>query len=408
MQFVIKKIEGKVYDYLKKNRRIKNAVLYIYQSIFSVGGFIKPRIISGKSYEVYEDSFFGFHDRISLNKSGFLLAHKEVAPFINGKGEAKIGYYDVSDEGKKYNFLASTTCCNYQQGSMLTWFSSEKVIFNNLSSNGNPITQILDMSGNISLELPFHFYSLSNNRKYLTSICFKRFERGMPGYGYDNGDCTDELNTSFFIFCLENNKKIFEFDLSDARNFVDLSSHGFEYFSHSSFSPNDEYCYFLYRSNNKNYNTSVLLVVELKTGKVKMLNTSGMVSHLCWLNNSEILAYCSVNSLDGYYVFNVDTMKFIRLDIEALTRDGHPSTFTRNGFSSKFITDCYPDRSRRQSLYECDSENLTATVIFDVYSRFKYRGVDRVDFHPRYSECGRFVTIDSPHGKLRSQVIVKL
>ena len=131
----------------------------------------------------------------------------------------------------------------------------------------------------------------------------------------------------------------------------------------------------------------------MDTEELTLLGTSGMVSHLCWLDNFKIIAYCSVNNVDGYYIFDLESSETTFFNNEHLQRDGHPSCSSSSLNGNDFITDCYPDRFRRQSLYKCNIENDTVKNIFDVYSLFKYRGVNRVDFHPRYSECGRYITI---------------
>ncbi|EGQ8295097.1 hypothetical protein GTW31_13575 [Vibrio parahaemolyticus] len=404
---MIEKIEHLVYSAVKNNAKLKKMILLPYQFIFSFIGRCKPRLISKFSYTIYENCFFGFHDRSSLNSNGYLLSHREISKFKNGMGSATIGYFRINDETKKFNEITITSCCNYQQGSMLTWFGEDSVIFND-SINERAVTKVVDLKGDVVLELPFHYFSISASKKYLTAIDFNQFGDGMLGYGYASSFNYHEFNNEscFLIYNIVDASVVFRLTLKEIESRLGWAYEGNRYFSHSSFNIDDRYCYFLYRGNDGKKNSSILLVYDFSLNDFMVLPTSNMVSHLCWLNSNVILAYCSVDNNDGYYKFSLhDGLNFSveKLKCSQLTRDGHPtSTIDLN--DENFITDCYPDKMRRQKLYTVNEGDVD--IIFDVYSKFKYRGFDRVDFHPRFSNCGRYITVDSPHLNNRCQIII--
>ena len=405
---MIDKLEDFVYRLVKDNETLKKAILLPYQAIFSQVGKLKPRVISKLEYKVYENCFFGFHDRVSLNSRGLLIAHREYDDFVNGMGLAEVGYYTLDDESS-FKLISKTNCCNFQQGSMATWYDENSIIFND-SNDGNAITRVVDLEGNNIFELPFHYFSISESKRYVTAINFDCFGKGLPGYGYIS-KATSELiqdNNDFLIFDIESSEVIFRTNLKEIELTLNKVLNGEKYFSHSSFSPDERYCYFLYRGNDGRKNSSVLLVYDLVLNKVITLPTTGMVSHLCWLDDSVILAYCSVGNVDGYYKFYlkdgfVDVV--MPVNYSALNRDGHPTSSYSIDIDD-FITDCYPDKSRRQKLFFVKQGQVDVT--FDVYSKFKYRGVNRVDFHPRLSQCKRYITVDSPHLKHRCQIVIKI
>ncbi|MEZ8120611.1 hypothetical protein ACED30_13975 [Vibrio splendidus] len=401
---MINKLEIIVYNLVKNNRGFKNAILFLYQRFFCIFGVLKPKIITTNKYRVFEDCFFGFHDRPSMNRNSLLLAHRQNGKFHKGKGRALIGYFDLKSQDETFKVITETNCCNYQQGSLLTWLSDDTIIYND-SESGKPVTKVVSLDGNVEKKFDFNFYSLSLCRKYLTAISFDDFEKGMPGYGYLEIKPCEFTRKRFSIISFSNSKLEFSFSILEARNYVDFSDYGNEYFSHSLFNFDSSKCYFLYRANNGKRNVSALFCYNLISGKLLHLETSLMVSHLCWLDNNKILAFCSVDSVDGYYIFDTLSGGVRRLESKYLERDGHPTCSQIKGL---VLTDCYPSRERRQTLYSIDQNSEEVTVLFDVYSLLKYTDVKRVDFHPRFSQCNKFITIDSPHMKKRCQIVIEI
>ena len=412
-------IERYVYDILKNNAKLKDGTVAIYQGIFSIFGKMKGAIRSNYDIQVFDDFFFGFHDKFSLNKEGKLLGHRASSTFIAGIGKAKIGYYEI-DQPDVFHELAETSCCNNQQGSMLCWLSSNKIAYNDYIDN-NVVTVILDINSKETEILPFHFASASPCSYLFSSINYCRFGKGIRGYGYDiayndeiNSDAKNEISTSqcgdLVVYDIKNNEERYRLTSKEARE-LSISSfpklNGYEYFSHTCFSPDSQLMYFLYRSFNGKKNSSQLFVINFLTGELKEMPTGGMVSHLHWLKPRQIVAYCNLkDNKDGYYIFDLNTDKVTPFIHAQLTADGHPNAYTNN--ERVFVTDTYPDRERRQPLYLVNEEKNTVEKILDVYSPRKFRGVERVDFHPRFSQCGKYVTVDSPHLNSRSQLVIKL
>lgn len=402
----MKEMEVKIYNLVKNNRKLKNILVTIYQAAFGVIGYLKPRVISKYEYVSLDNCFFGFHDKHSINKEGLVLAHRELGAFKDGKGNASVGYFELN-KPDDFIEISTTKCCNYQQGSMLCWYDENSVIFNDYDE-GKAISRVLELDGRERKRFPFHFFSHSSN--FLSSIDFFIFDKGMSGYGYSisSPESKNDAISEFKIYSISESKFIYNINLDEAEKLTSAGFNGVRYFSHSSFSPDNKFCYFLYRNNDGMKNSSVLLVYDLINNVTIPLPTSGMVSHLCWFNDNEILAYCSVDNVDAYYRFEFSEGSTVinKVDNTFLRRDGHPTYF--KGSNDTFVTDCYPNRERRQSLYLVKDNGKTCETIFDVFSMFKYKGVNRVDFHPRYSECGMYVSIDSPHMDTRSQIVIKL
>ena len=405
-----------IYNIVKKNAPLKDKLVKSYQRIFSIFGLLQGRIKTNLSYEAFEDNYFGFHDKPSINHTGLMLCHKNYRNFKNGIGKASIGYIDINDSNKHFNELIKTNCCNYQQGSMAAWFDDEHVILNNYSNNRN-VCQLIDLQGNIKKTWDFHYFSISASSLFISTISYARFGRGLKGYGYnvnispEEAMLCDELipndkESDFVIINTKNNNEIFRLSISDAlKESNHLLSDGYNYFSHSKFSPNSSYVYFMLRSSDDKVNTSQLFTLKLKDNTLSTVSTGGMVSHLDWLSDDKIVVFCNdENKNDGYYIVDVNTHTMNHLSVKELSSDGHPTSLNNH----TFFTDTYPNRNRIQKLYRVDILNNTCETIASFYSPMKYRGVERVDLHPRVSACKKYLTVDTSYLNKRSQIVFTL
>ncbi|MCW8333623.1 hypothetical protein [Vibrio paucivorans] len=398
-------LERTVYDLVKKNAKLKNKIVTLYQLFFSVFGLLKKRIDSKYKVSVYEDCFFGFHDKPSINKSGLMIAHKNTSFFSGGMGESDVGFFDISDPERKFTRIAHTNCCNYQQGSMASWLDEEHIIFNNVIE-GRKVSQVYNLQGELQRELDFHIFSVSSCGRFVTSLCFKRFGVGMPGYGYKPLLSSDTESSSLFVFDLKESVTTFTINLEEASTLSsNLLEDGYLYFSHTKFSPDGESLYFMLRSSNSKINTSQLFVCNISDNFLQTVPGGGMVSHLDWMNSESIVMYCNnPDGKDGYYVWGSSSNSLEPIGLSDLTEDGHPTVLN----SDIFFTDTYPNRSRRQFLYRVDIKNNLCETILSSYGPLRFKGVNRVDLHPRLSACGQYLSIDSSHLGKRSQIVIYL
>lgn len=411
----MQRLEKCIYNLVKKNSFIKNILVIVYQFVFCFFGLIKGKIVTDKNYTEIRNSFFGFHDRASMNEKGKILSHVAIGNFLNGIGCADIIVKDINTG--KTNPIATTNCCNYQQGSLLTWFSPTQIIYNDANEQG-PLTIIKDLSTGEISTFPFHFFSISPNSKFVSSVNFLRFGKGLAGYGYDinypknyieDGEKKFSENeiSDFVIFDLEESEAVYRLSIQQAKSHsIGLLDEGYFYFSHSCFSPSSNKIYFLLRSSNSLHNTSQLFSYDLNEKLLTVLPSGGMVSHLSWLTDDSIIAFCNTkhDKSYAYYVFNLIDNSVENVDIKSLDKDGHPHACSADAF----YTDTYPDKERRQHLFYVNLSAKNVETILSVYSPLKFRGVGRVDFHPRLSLCTKYMTIDSSHNSDRTQLIIEL
>ena len=410
----MKKIENFIYGMIKKNKKIKNFVRNIYQLIHAPIGFTKgSKFGKLKLVRKYDNSFFGFHDRASLNSSGSLISHYQYKMNPDGIGTSMIKVKSIYNDNVL--FEVKTNCCNYQQGSLATWMDDEHIIFNDFLTV--PVARIINIHTSSESRLPFHFYSISDNLEFVTSISFARYGQGLIGYGYNVSYSDDYIEdakcnkgktelSDFVVYNRFHDKEVVRISIYQAIQLSEgLIDKGYYYFSHSNFSPDSSKVYFLLRSSNENYNSSQLFVYDITLSKLFALPTSGMVSHLSWLDSNTIVAYCNTkeNTSDGYYVFDSkhewETSCRVAPEVKV---DGHPHAIS----ATKFITDTYPDKYRHQHLSVISTDNRSIVDLASIYSPLKFKDNVRVDLHPRLSKCKRYLTIDSSFEGKRSQLVI--
>lgn len=405
-------VEKFIYNLVKKNRYLKDFLKFFYQLFFLPASYLNRKIKGDFEVVAEQDGYFGFHDRPSLNEDGYLISHINL--------ELDFVSILVTDLQSEVIASVETNCFNFQQGSLATWFNKKSIIYN-YNLDGSPQTRIFNVqTSSVEKVLPFNFFSVSSNCQYVTSINFLRFASGLPGYGYDVpydkhhiSDSKESLPdagvSDIIIYDVETCVEIKRFSISELVPLsTGLISDGYHYFSHSSFSPDNSKVYFLLRSSNQFKNTSQLFVYIISEDRLVVLPTGSMVSHLCWLNENNIAAYCNVLSnnipiSDRYYIFDVSNQGNIT-SLNCVANDGHPCLI-KDGF---MLTDTYADRYRRQHLYyiELRSDSVLRSMSF--FSPFKFRGLERVDLHPRLSACGRYVTVDTSYSGHRKQLVIKL
>lgn len=406
-------VEKFIYNLVKHNSKLKNIIKICYQLFFSPVSYIKRKRCKNLDFSSKINGFFGFHDRPSLNKSGLIISHIEQFKKNCSQGEAIIEVRNI--QNNSLVFKHKTMCCNFQQGSLATWYDEEHIIFNDFINN-HPVVRIYNVySGKLYKEFPFHYFSISPSKKYLTRINFSRFGRGLRGYGYDVNyneiimddtkiNISDSQISDLQLITFDSGEIIKSFSINELLGLSKwLLPDGYFYFSHTEFSPDSKSFFFLLRSSNEMTNSSQLFVYFIEEDRVSALNSGGMVSHLCWLDNNTILAYCNNSDrIDAYY--KIDVKKNIFDKASDLTVDGHPLSVNEH----VFITDTYPDKFRMQTLYIVDSNSFNKKELFKVYSPFKYVNDFRVDLHPRLSVDKCYITIDSSQFGKRNQLVFDL
>lgn len=402
-------VERFVYDVLKDRVGLKNAVKWLYQKAFST--LPGPRTETSLELNERPGAFFGFHDKSPWSSDGTLL----LGHTFTGEGTG-----EQWKEGKPVgitvfagsNWMEGTTVArtrawNWQQGAQLQWLGTDQqIVFNDFRA-GTCLGVVHDLETGDERLLEHPVAAVAPEGSRYASICFERFGRAMPAYGYAFGSTEASSTLSACELVIRDVHGGGEYDIS----LEDLSTQltpsqeaeGFDFFSHCQFSPNGDRLLFLRRQSVPSRRLrSEMFCVDLEERRIQRMQFENMVSHFTWLSNQEALAYANTKDEgDGFYVADPATGAVSNCTSRFNDRDGHPHA-TPDG--ELVVFDTYPDRSRYQRLFLWKEGAEASRLLAMLYSPMKFWGASRVDLHPRLRSDGQYVCFDAGFNGIRSLV----
>lgn len=385
--------------------RFRKKIKYLYlRAIFYLNR--KHRYESLKSiYSV--DGFFGYYDKSPWNKCGSrLLFHSIVdSNFL------ALNLLDLST-GNILQF-GHTCTWNWQQGAMLQWIPGHNAAAFNDIVDSLLVTKIIDFTNKTGFVSEFPIQTLHPDGKQALSLNYKRLHILRSEYGYsgnvNNFETEKPLDKDgIWHFFLYEGKPILIISIEQLiqimpRQEMQNASHKV---NHVIYSPNGTRFVFVHRWVGSRGKFSRLYVAENKNGSnIRLLMDDRMVSHYCWRDEDHLLVYGRTSSNgDRYYIVNVNTgfMEILGKDVLDKFGDGHPSYSPDRRW---VVTDTYPDKGRMRHLLLYDTFNDELRKIGSFFSPWKFDGPNRVDLHPRWSPCGKFISIDSAHEGTRKMYI---
>ena len=181
------------------------------------------------------------------------------------------------------------------------------------------------------------------------------------------------------------------------------------YVNHLMFSPDGNRFVFLHLWLSEGRRRNRLMLYDLESGSLRVLDDRATVSHFYWLSDSQLLAFRLPFGGDlGYYVYSIDsndTAMHATMLGEMPLQDGHPSLCPAGPL---VLTDTYPDAAGEQALYLYDSSMGVSLRVGAFFSPFRYRGEMRCDLHPRWDRSGSRICFDSTYQGVRSICVAEL
>lgn len=362
-------------------------------------------------------TFFGYYDVSPFSADDSKLLSLRTA-FIHRSPKpadaASIGYFEIDDRIPNFIDLGVSTTWCWQQGARLQWFPKDPnrlILYNRLVDEeyGAVIQDIHSREIVHAVKSPL--YGISPDGRWGLTLNFSRLQRLRPGYGY--GHLADETkgqsvpeNDGIWLVDLDTSRRDLLISVTEVAAYQPLESMkgAVHYFNHLSFSPSGgRFLFFhVWIRNGKRFTR--LLTCD-RDGKNRCaLIQSGHVSHTTWKTDNEILAFSTHPETGIHYHLYADQNPTPRIVGEnCLTTDGHPSY---SPDKSALLTDTYPDRYRDQHLLLFDLRKEKVTPLGRFFSPLAYQGEWRCDLHPRWSQSGRFVGIDSAHEETRGQYLI--
>lgn len=130
------------------------------------------------------------------------------------------------------------------------------------------------------------------------------------------------------------------------------------------------------------------------------LDPSGFTSHFIWRDPQHICAWTKPEGMESaFYLFQDKTDQIEVVGKEKMPDNGHNTYLSVGNGRDWILNDTYPRGVRRQQnpyLYHVPSD--TRYDLGKFHLPRDYSGEWRCDTHPRSSNDGQLVCIDSPHG----------
>lgn len=370
--------------------------------------------------------WFGYYDKQQFDLSNTKVLTNEVAfehrtPHSDDK--IAVGYVDTANRDRWVE-LGHSTAWGWQQGCMLQWrpataaeatVRGQEIVWNDRSQD-QYVCRVKNIKTGKERVFPRPIYTLSANGRYALSADFARIQRMRPGYGYVGlrSDCYEDKapeDAGIWRMDMETGDSKLVFSLADAAA-IDHQGQSlrqkWNYFNHVLISPDSERFIVLHRwrdsigtgSNAEptgRFHTR-MFTVNADGSERYILDPDGHTSHFIWRDSNQVCAWTKPKDRpSAFYVFTDRTREIQRVGEGVMEVNGH-NTYVPETDWEWILNDTYPDRKTRNQtpyLYHVPSHRRVDLGHFHLPP--KYSGEWRCDTHPRCSNDGRTVSIDSPH-----------
>lgn len=144
--------------------------------------------------------------------------------------------------------------------------------------------------------------------------------------------------------------------------------------------------------------TTRMFTVAMDGSERYILDPSGHTSHFIWRDAQHVCAWTKpAGRPAAFYLFSDQSEDFKIVGEGVMTQNGH-NTYVPNTDNEWILNDTYPDsKTREQKPYLFHVPSGRKFELGAFYSPPEYTGEWRCDTHPRSSNDGKLVAIDSPH-----------
>ncbi len=374
-----------------------------------------------------EHHWFGYYDKLEFDPGNrYVLANRVRFEHRTPKAgdQIQIGMVDTR-KNDAWIPLGKSGAWGWQQGCMLQWRprSASEIVWNDRDGNGY-VSRIMDVATRKVRTLPLPIYALSPDGRHAISADFARIQRMRPGYGYvgvEDPCCTQRApeDSGVWRMDLDTGEADLVFSLAEA---VAIDYQGqpladkWNYFNHLLVSPDSRRFIVLHRwresigegvdAQPTGRFTTRMFTANLEDGSERyVLDPSGNTSHFVWRDARHVCAWTRPEGKKAaFYLFTDQSEKMAIVGDGVMTQNGH-NTYVPNTDNEWILNDTYPQGKAREQcpyLYHVPSRRRVALGAFA--SPPEYSGEWRCDTHPRCSNDGKTVAIDSPHTGAGRQV----
>jgi hypothetical protein len=400
------------------NQRLENSGLFkrlikdVYQRTASL---IPVHDIYPSGDLFFKKGFFvGFHDICPWSPSGTkILVHypesdiKRKSDLDDTLLSCRVGYLDRSSNND-FSFVGMTHAWNWQEGARLQWVNDNELIWNDVRNGALvSVRAELGTKKNECLGPPIH--SVSSSGRLATALSFINIGIWSSAYSYLNIDDDSVTRPDCLnIIKLDTHKIHTEICMDEILKYFpcDARESAHHYFSHTSFSPDEDQCAFFHCWLHGRRRFSRLFIKDLESEKLTLISDSNWVSHYCWEGNHSLIFFDEdSNGRRGYRRKDLISELVLKVGQGVLVSDGHPQVSPDRRW---LVTDTYPNRFMQQDLIIHDLYSGKRHILARMKIPFRYRYDVRCDFHPRWNRSGSSICFDSAHSGHRSLYILNV
>ncbi|MEM6363110.1 MAG: hypothetical protein AAF745_01695 [Planctomycetota bacterium] len=367
--------------------------------------------------------WFGYYDKREFDPTGQLVLSNEVAfegRSPNADDTINVGYIDTAN-GDAWHSIGTSAAWGWQQGCMLQWVGDDgrQILWNDRDGDQH-VCRIHTIDDGVTRTIDRPIYTLSQDGRFGLSLDFRRIQNLRPGYGYvgladphvrerapgQSGVWKVDLETgnSQLILSLADVARIAWPDGAQRQS-------AWHYFNHCLINPSGTRFVVLHRYRPK-FDPDTLtfqgpFVTRMISGNldgsdIEQLDPSGHTSHFIWKDDQTLTMWTRPDGrADGFYDFVDQADGITPVGQDAMPANGH-NTYLPPPYQDWILNDTYPSkRDRRQTVYLFHRPTGKRVDLGHFPSPHAYRGEWRCDTHPRCSDDGLTVAIDSPHAQGR-------
>lgn len=361
--------------------------------------------------------WFGYYDKLEFDPTNrFVLSNQVDFEHRSPTGDdvIRVGMVDLQDNDRWIE-LGTSRAWGWQQGCMLQWRpgSPSEVLWNDREGD-HYLCRIHDVKSGTTRTLPHPLYTVSPDGRWGLSIDFARLNNLRPGYGYAgipdrNIDVKAPEDVGIRRVDLQTGESKLIVSLAQAAAIPHHNGPvtGFwNWFNHLLINPDGTRFIFLHRWREQ-YDPrkregsgfiTRLFTANADGSDLYMLDPSGFTSHFVWRDPEHVCAWTRPQGhKDGFYLFRDRTREVQQVGAGVMTVNGH-NTYVPGTDYEWILNDTYPqgkERLQNPYLYHVPSNRRVDLGRFHLPPA--YTGEWRCDNHPRSSNDGRLVVIDSPH-----------
>lgn len=372
--------------------------------------------------------WFGYYDKHQFDPTnryvlGMRVDFEGRSPMADDV--VKIGLIDLTKPDGNWQELGESRAWGWQQGCMLQWIpgSRSEVIWNDRSPTGQHyVSHVVDVFSGKKRTLPKAIYALSPDGSWAVGTEFSRIQDLRPGYGYAGiRDPFYDLKAPGEIGLYRMNLRTGEtkllMSLAEAASIPhnDMSvADNFHWFNHLLINTDGSRLTLLHRWRARREDRQTMARTHFVTRMFTMnpdgsdrfiIDPSGFTSHFVWRDPTHICAYTKPAGMpQQFYLLEDKTGMIEPIRSDKMPVNGHqtyvPKRNRDGGPNEWLLNDNYAgnDKTRNQTPYLYHLPTDRRIDLGNFPAGENYVGEWRCDLHPRTSNDGNFVCIDSTHG----------